>query len=435
MPRYRHGGPAVPPIAPEDEDADRPWTRNDALVTGGACVMNLLSYVFFDGSGTAHSVHAAGFLLLALGALPLLVRRRQPVAAFAAVLGLDAVATVTVPLPQHVGAVLVVALYTVGRARPGWVTGCAATATAAVTLGSQSGGRLPPWQDAVYPLLTTLLVVGTALVVNRRQREVAAHRRLLADRAVAEERRRIARELHDIVAHHLTTMQLMAGGARANLARPEVARDALVTLESSGRLALREMRQLLDVLRADDEPGGGPGGGPGGEPGGAPAVPQPGVDDIGHLVDEARAAGLPTDLTVEGPPLALSPTAGLTLFRIVQEALTNTRKHAGTARADVRLTYRRDAVVVEVRDDGAGTAVRSGSPGYGLVGMRERVALHGGSLTAGPRGGGGFGVRAELPVAEAALEAPRAADPDPAGPVPTGTDPAAPVPAGRESRG
>ncbi len=114
-------------------------------------------------------------------------------------------------------------------------------------------------------------MVGAALVVNRWQREVAANRRLLADRAVADERRRIARELHDIVAHHITTMQLMAGGARANLADPEVAREALVTLEASGRLALREMRQLLDVLRADDEPEA------------APPLPQPGAEDLHRL--------------------------------------------------------------------------------------------------------------------------------------------------------
>ncbi|MCX5205309.1 sensor histidine kinase [Streptomyces sp. NBC_00237] len=375
------------------QDAEPPWTRNDALVTGGACVMNLLSYVFFDDPGTTHDVNAAGFLLVAVGALPLLARRRHPVAAFAAVLALDATAAVTVPLPHHFGAVLVVALYSVARARPGRVTALAALATVAVTLLSQSGGRLPPWQHAVSPPLTTLIVVGTALVVNRWQREVAANRQLLADRAVAEERRRIARELHDIVAHHITTMQLMAGGARANLARPDVARDALVTLESSGRLALREMRQLLDVLRADDEPETGP------------SLPQPGVDDLDRLVTESRNAGLPTTFAVEGPPRPLPPTVGLTVFRVVQEALTNTRKHAGASQASVRLTYDREKIAVEVRDDGRGTPAHEDAPaphrgGYGLVGMRERVALHGGTLTAGPRAAGGFAVVAELPLTD-----------------------------------
>ncbi|WP_344588591.1 sensor histidine kinase, partial [Kitasatospora paracochleata] len=245
---------------------------------------------------------------------------------------------------------------------------------------------------------------GAGVAVARWQREVAANRRLLADRAVADERRRIARELHDIVAHHITTMQLMAGGARANAGHPEVVRDALVTLESSGRMALREMRQLLDVLRAGDEPDT------------APPSPQPGAEDLDRLVAEACRGGLPTDLGIEGPPRPLPPTVGLTVFRIAQEGLTNARKHAGPARAAVRLSYGPDRVTVEVRDDGGGTPGRapaaasaSGRAGYGLIGMRERVALHGGTLTAGPRPGGGFAVVADLPltpdeVAEAAVQ-------------------------------
>ncbi|MFD3513358.1 sensor histidine kinase [Streptomyces sp. NPDC058657] len=387
-----HGDPGVHP--------EPPWTRNDALVAGGACAMNLLSYVFFDDPGGRYAVTVAGFLLVAVAALPLLARRRHPVATLAAVLALDATATLTVPLPSHFGAVLLVALYSVARACSGRVTALAALAavgTVTVTLVSRSGGRIPPWQDVLLAPLTTLLVVGTALAVNRWQQEVAANRRLLADRAVADERRRIARELHDIVAHHITTMQLMAGGARANLAHPEVARDALVTLESSGRLALSEMRQLLDVLRAGDEPED------------APSQPQPGAGDLGRLVSESRLAGLPTECAVTGTERPLPPTVGLTVFRIVQEALTNSRKYAGpAARAAVRLTYGQDRITVEVRDDGGGAPGPDdvpdrgpgGSGGYGLIGMRERVALHGGTLTAGPQSGGGFAVLAELPLAE-----------------------------------
>ncbi|MFF1645548.1 sensor histidine kinase [Streptomyces sp. NPDC058240] len=398
MPRSRH-------IAPDDsrtplrvDDAEPPWTRNDALVTGGACVMNLLSYVFFNDPDGRHDVSVAGFLLVALAAMPLLARRSHPVAALAAVLALDATAALTVPLPSHFGAVLVVALYTVARACSGRVTAVAAVATMSLTLLSQSNGRIPPWQEAVTPPLSTLIVVGTAMAVNRWQREVAANRRLLADRAVADERRRIARELHDIVAHHITTMQLMAGGARANLARPEVVLDALVTLESSGRLALREMRQLLDVLRAGDEPES------------APSLPQPGVEDLDRLVAESRLAGLPTEFGVQGPRRPLPPTVGLTVFRIAQEALTNTRKYAGDARASVQLTYHQEWITVEVRDDGGGAPPREGvsvgSGGYGLIGMRERVALHGGTLTVGPQADGGFAVVADLPLsADEAAEA------------------------------
>ncbi|MFC9245632.1 sensor histidine kinase [Streptomyces sp. NPDC057136] len=399
MLRSRHTGPDKAREPLHSDSAEPPWTRNDALVTGGACAMNLLSYVFFNAPDGQHEVSVAGFFLVALAAMPLLARRSHPVAALAAVLALDVTAALTVPLPAHFGAVLVVALYSVARACPGRVTTAAAVATVSLTLLSQSHGRIPPWQEAVASPLTTLIVVGTAMAVNRWQREVAANRRLLADRAVADERRRIARELHDIVAHHITTMQLMAGGARANLAEPEVVRDALVTLESSGRLALREMRQLLDVLRAGDEPEA------------APSLPQPGVDDLDRLVAESRLAGLPTEFSVRGPQRPLPPTVGLTVFRIAQEALTNTRKYAGAARASVQLTYHQERITVEVRDDGGGAppqeeASAVGSGGYGLIGMRERVALHGGTLTVGPQADGGFAVVADLPLTtdEAAVQ-------------------------------
>ncbi|MGV9263463.1 sensor histidine kinase [Kitasatospora sp. NPDC003701] len=402
MPSSRDDGPgdARDPLAVGG--VEPPRSRNDALVAGGACALNLLSYAFFDDPEGPHEVSAVGFLLVALGAVPLLARRSHPVAALAAVLALDATAAVTIPLPSHFGAVLVVALFSVARACPGRVTAVAAAATVLVTMLSQAGSRLSHAQTALTTSLSTLIVVGTALAVNRWQQQVAANRQLLADRAVADERRRIARELHDIVAHHITTMQLMAGGARANLARPEVVRDALVTLESSGRLALREMRQLLDVLRAGDEPET------------APPLPQPGADDLDRLVGESCAAGLPTELSVRGPRRPLPPTVGLTVFRIAQEALTNARKYAGPARACVILTYRQDLVTVEVRDDGGGAPPLEGSSaagpgGYGLIGMRERVALHGGTLVVGPQADGGFAVLAELPLtaddtAEAAVQ-------------------------------
>ncbi|OEJ23455.1 two-component sensor histidine kinase [Streptomyces agglomeratus] len=400
MPSSRHIGPGDAREALQIGSAEPPWTRNDALVTGGACALNLLSYVFFDAPDRRHDVSVGGFLLVALAAMPLLARRRQPVAALAAVLALDATAALAIPLPSHFGAVLVVALYSVARACPGRVTAVAAVATVSLTLLSQSNGRIPPWQAAVASPLSTLIVVGTAMAVNRWQREVAANRRLLADRAVADERRRIARELHDIVAHHITTMQLMAGGARANLAEPEVARDALVTLEASGRLALSEMRQLLDVLRAGDEPEA------------APELPQPGIDDLDRLVAESRLAGLPTEFSIRGPQRPLPPTVGLTVFRISQEALTNIRKYAGAARASVQLTYHQERITVEVRDDGGGAPPQevvpaAGSGGYGLIGMRERVSLQGGTLTFGPQAGGGFAVVADLPLttAEAAQAA------------------------------
>ncbi|PYC88431.1 hypothetical protein C7C46_00540 [Streptomyces tateyamensis] len=260
-------------------------------------------------------------------------------------------------------------------------------------LAGRAGGAVPPvGRQPDRQSVAAALVVGAALAFRRHQQALEVRRRLLAERAVADERRRIARELHDIVAHHLTTMQLMAGGARANLGGDqEVVREALTVLEGSGRTALREMRQLLDVLRADDEPQQ------------AVAAPQPGVGDLARLVEESCLAGLPTELTVSGAQRPLPPSTALAVFRVVQESLTNARKHAGGARARVHLTYRPEQITVEVRNTGTGgTAPRAAGAGrgggYGLIGMRERVALHGGSLVAGQLDDGGFGVAADLPL-------------------------------------
>ncbi|WP_128637254.1 sensor histidine kinase, partial [Streptomyces sp. C] len=291
-----------------------------------------------------------------------------------------------------------VALYSVAAAcRTPAVVGAALVTPPLTGLGH--GGRLlDPGFGLLANTAAALLVVTTGLVARRWQAEAEAKRALLAERAVADERRRIARELHDIVAHHITTMQLMAGGARANLAHdPGAAREALVTLEQSGRMALGEMRQLLDVLRAGEEPET------------AVPAPQPGAGDLERIVAESRAAGSDTELTVSGPARPLPPTVGLTVFRVVQEALTNARKHAGNAPARVRLDYGPDEVAVEVCDDGPadGTARRPHrGGGYGLIGMRERVVLHGGTLEAGPREDGGFRVAVRLP-APAAPEAHR----------------------------
>lgn len=367
------------------------WTRNDALVAVGAAAIDLVNFALGTRpEGDPVTVSAAAALVAA--ALTLLFRRRQPVAVLVAVLPLGVVLNLTAPETAHFNFTLAVALYSVARScGPAVIT---ASVLAAVPLASLGlGGGLLPYNRWLLlgNAVVALLVVGAALGLNRWQREVEANRVLLAGRAVAEERRRIARELHDIVAHHITTMQLMAGGARANLAHdPEVAREALVTLEGSGRMALREMRQLLEVLRAGEEPEH------------TPPTPQPGTGDLGRIITESRLAGTETEFTVDGPVRPLPPTVGLAVFRIVQEALTNTRKHAGAARAQVRLTYGADEVAVEVRDDGAGARTAAARPapssGYGLIGMRERVALQGGTLEAAALDGGGFRVAARLPV-------------------------------------
>ncbi|MGW1161046.1 sensor histidine kinase [Streptomyces sp. NPDC002513] len=367
-----------------------PWTRHDALVAVGAAAIDLIGFGLTSQADQGQ-VPAVGYVLLVLSALPLLARRRLPVPTLGAVLLFGLVLNLTVPMAQHFNATVAVALYTVVRSRGPAVAVPAALVAVTVPLVGQT--PRPGVVDLCGTASAGALVSAAALVMNRWERNIAANRRLLADRAVADERRRIARELHDIVAHHITTMQLMAGGARANLGGDRaVVEDALVTLEKSGRVALREMRQMLDVLRTGDEPAE------------TPTAPQPGVGDLERVVAESCRAGLPTVLDVRGEDRPLSPGLSLTVFRIVQEALTNAHKHAGEARASVRLAYGPDAVTVEVSDDGAGVPAGFRGPGagagsgYGLIGMRERALLHDGTLEAGPLTDGGFRVTARLPL-------------------------------------
>jgi signal transduction histidine kinase len=203
-----------------------------------------------------------------------------------------------------------------------------------------------------------------------------------AEQATAAERARIARELHDIVAHHLSVVVLQAAGARAS-GRPAGA--ALEKIENSARQALDETSRLLDVLRDPDEEAG--------------LAPQPAVGELDALAASVRAVGLPVNLVIDGNLAALPAVVGVSVYRIVQEALTNVLKHAGPARADVTIGCEQDTVTIEVTDNGTG-GPGNGSPGvgHGLAGMRERAAVFGGVLAAGPRPGGGFAVRARLPL-------------------------------------
>ncbi|MYU22963.1 histidine kinase [Streptomyces sp. SID8352] len=368
-----------------------PWTRNDVLVTAGAAVVDLFGFTLNSQLDLGY-IPMAGCLLSALATLPLLVRRRFPLSTLVTVLLLGLALDLTVPMPPHFSLSLGLSLYTVARHRSPRVTAASVLACVVLPMASRVSESEPPVLYLVSTGVAGIVVVVAATVMSHWQRDIETNRRLMADRAVAAERRRIARELHDIVAHHITTMQLMSGGARANLARdPEVAREALITLEGAGRMALREMRQLLDVLRAGDEAEE------------EPTEPQPGEGDLERIVAASRRAGLPTGLEVRGEPRPLPPSVGLAVFRIVQEALTNTRKHAGGATASVVLCYEPDGVAVTVTDDGtggeggAGAAAADGS-GYGLVGMRERAVLLGGTLTAGPQDTGGYRVAARLPL-------------------------------------
>ena len=223
-----------------------------------------------------------------------------------------------------------------------------------------------------------------AAALHERAERAERERETAARVAVAEERARIARELHDVVAHSVSVMVLQTSAVRRLLGEEqEREREALGDVERTGREALVEMRRLLGVLRAPDE--------------GAELAPQPGLSQLPSLVARTEAAGLPVVLRVEGEPGPLPLGVDLSAYRIVQEALTNTLKHAGPAHAEVAIRYRADAIDIEVADDGRGPLDSNGD-GHGLVGMHERATLFGGELSAGARDGGGFVVRARLPI-------------------------------------
>jgi signal transduction histidine kinase len=251
----------------------------------------------------------------------------------------------------------------------------------------------PASQLFFIPILFGICWVAGFAVRDRVEQAEEAHERASqAERerdaatrvAVAEERARIARELHDIVAHAVSVMVLQVGAVRHKL--PDALaedRDALRGVERAGRAALTEMRRLLAVMRRDDDH--------------AELMPQPGLDRLASLVEEIDRAGLPVELHVEGEPFALPRGIDLSAYRIVQEGLTNVLKHAHATYAEVVVSYAPDEVRIDVRDDGQG-AVSSDSPGHGLIGIRERVKLYGGEMTAGTKNGGGFTLSTRLPV-------------------------------------
>jgi len=217
-----------------------------------------------------------------------------------------------------------------------------------------------------------------------RARQAEQEREAMARIAVAEERARIARELHDIVAHSLSVMVLQAGAVRHRLAG-DLAEDksALEEVEEAGRQALAEMRRLLGVMRRDDDE--------------RDLTPQPSLASVDALVDQISGAGLPVHLHVEGEPIALPTGIELSAYRIIQEGLTNALKHGRASRADVTLRYIRDALEVEVCDDGQGRATTDGA-GYGLLGIQERVKIYGGTMTVETAPGRGFALKTRLPL-------------------------------------
>jgi signal transduction histidine kinase len=235
-------------------------------------------------------------------------------------------------------------------------------------------------------MLAVMLLVRRVLGDRERRVELAERERDLAAReAVVGERARIARELHDVVAHSVSVMVVQAQAGPRLPDEPERVREAFRSIETTGREALVELRRLLGVLRGGEEH--------------AATAPQPGLASLEVLVEQVREAGLRVDLRVEGEPAQLPAGVDLSAYRIVQEALTNTLKHAGRAEAEVIVRYEAAAVELEILDNGVGPDTRANGSGHGLVGMGERVALYGGLLEAGSRNGHGFAVRARLPLA------------------------------------
>lgn len=337
-------------------------------------------------------------LLAAAQTLPLLWRRRHPVAVYATIAAAHAVQLLILDTPIYSQAALLVATYAVARfAAPRWSVGVLAVGTIGAVLAAVDWlgplGMDGPRDFLPYAVGCTLAVVAAwalgalraardahlaGLVERAERRELQARQEIAL--AAQRERARIAREMHDVIAHSLTTIVVQADGARfAAAADPEVATRALGTVSATAREALDETRRMLGLLRE-------------GETGTAPV---PALADLRRLLDEA---GPRVTATLPDPGTAVSAGAGSAAYRIVQEALSNVRKHAGpAARATVIVDVTPEEIRVAVLDDGRGAAAPDDGLGHGLTGMRERAAAHGGTVTAGPRPGGGFGVSARLP--------------------------------------
>ena len=331
--------------------------------------------------------------------LPLLVRRRFPFAAPAGVWLLAASVSFVdgqlVPFAFSVTVAGMAAALLLGHLRDD----VEARLGLVVVIG---GAAIVVYNDPEHPagqfiFLPALFgigwLAGFALRERAEQVDAAEVRAAQAERerdaasrvAVAEERARIARELHDIVAHAVSVMVLQVGAVRHRLPDAQAPdRDALQDVERAGRTALAEMRRLLGAMREDGEP--------------AELAPQPGLERIESLLEEVRRAGLPVALHVKGEQRPLPRAIDLSAYRIVQEGLTNALKHARAGHADVTVRYTADSVQIVVRDDGVGASTGNDA-GYGLAGMRERVKIYGGEMSAGSTNGGGFVLRTRLPIA------------------------------------
>ena len=363
------------------------WRRVPPLVGDGllalvVAVVTVISVVVNDQQDHGLSLSRFGVLLLAVELVPLVWRRRSPVLVFA-ISGIAAAwyGIRAEPDPALLFAPLL-ALYTVAAYRPRHVS---APILVAVVIGSVFTFALADSPDASdvavgYLSWITAWFLGDAIRAQRERAAWMEARRLDDARRVAlAERLAIARDLHDIVAHHVSVIAVQAEGAQSVLeTQPERAGQAMADVADTARTALAELRRLLGVLRSE---GG--------------VAPQPGLDAIDDLVDSVRHAGMDVTLS-RASDTDVDEVAGLTAYRVVQEALTNVLKHAGPCATDISVAVRDDAILVSVVDNGRGPGAVNG--GHGLIGMRERVAVLGGTLDAGAGDHGGFVVRARLPL-------------------------------------
>jgi signal transduction histidine kinase len=383
----------------------------DAAIAGIMWVLSLLTLkALWPLSHQEHPVQA--ILITSLALVPLIWRRRYPLAVLVAMSVVFTVGhALTVPESEWWTYSWAVAFYSAGvygmSRRRDLVRLGAVAAFLAVLIHRLFFREIEGFDEGNLALLQALSLAANLVAVIavwwfsdavrvRREQEaqlaatviqLELDRQENARRAVFNERVRIARELHDVVAHHVSVMGVQAGAARRVLQKhPEKAEEALSNIEAASREAVQEMHRLLGFLRQEPEE--------------TPLAPQPGMSQLTTLVDQMRDAGLPVELQIEGAQRALPPSVDLSAYRIVQEALTNTLRHAGPARAQVKVNYADSAVDIEVLDNGRGPNEPDSpdSTGHGLIGMRERVTLLGGKFQAGHHPGVGYSVRAHLPL-------------------------------------
>lgn len=407
------GGPVAGPTGPGGGDRSRRWALSDPLVQD-AIIASLLTALSLVGlltrthvdipEGGTDSGNPAldglGLALALLQTVPLVWRRVAPIAVLAVITSAMFLFFTLGYFPSFASFGFLLALYTVAAHRDRRISIPAALASAGVVLLILYVSREPIELDTIFAeglVVGAVWFIGDGLRVKRSQvvsledraTRFEREREEAARRAVAEERRVIARELHDMVAHKVSVIVAQSVAAqRVFDAEPEESRAVLGSIEDSGREALVEMRRLLGLLRTDDD-----------RP--DDRDPQQGLSDIESLLAQVREAGLPVVLMVEGEPQPLPPGLDLSAFRIVQEGLTNVMKHAGATRATVTIRYGPSGLELTIVDDGRGyDSTDSGPPRarYGHLGMRERVGLFRGQLRVGPRFGGGYEVVAFLPL-------------------------------------